>query len=79
MAVEEGEEMNTWECVGGMKFEVRESKVFGCGDGGVNRGMVDVMDGKSGGCVFVGGDVERATGVNVKNLNGTALDGTGGK
>jgi hypothetical protein len=37
------------------------------------------MDGKGGGCVFVEGDVERARGVNVENLNGTALDGTGGK
>jgi len=49
------------------EFEVRDGKVFGCGNGGVNGDLVDVMDRKSGGCVFVGGDVERATGVNVKN------------
>ena len=61
------------------EFEVGDSKVFGCGHGGVNRDFVDVIDGKSGGYVFVGRDVERTTSVNVKNLNDTALDGTGEK
>jgi hypothetical protein len=61
------------------EFEVRDGKAFGCGNGGVNGDLVDVMDGKGGGCAFVRGDVEQARGVNVENLNGTALDGTGGK